>query len=162
MIGRPAWVVARQVRRAAWWVFVVVALVAGRVGWLNIGGSEEVTYHGSYEPLNGVTASSAYSTSLLVSDDVAGGVEWAGPVTAVAAAIMVIAAIVQADAARRGPVISVLLVAIPVVAILTVIASVNSADGIFSRPAMIVTVALGVTAVLELATVIARPAQSDP
>ena len=161
MTGRPGWVVARQVRRAAWWVFVVVALVAGRVSWLNIGDGGEVTYHGSYEPPAGVTASSAYSTSLLVSDDVVGGVEWAGPVTAVAAAIMVIAAIVQADAARRGAVFSVLLVAIPVVAILTVIASVNSADGIFSRPATIIAVALGATAVLEIATVIARPAR-DP
>lgn len=162
MIGRPGWVVARWVRRAAWWVFVVVALVAGRVSWLNIGDAGDVTYHGSYEPLAGVSASNAYSTSLLISDDVNAAVDWAGPVTAVAVAVLVIAAIVQADAARRGALITVLLVAIPVVAVLTVIAAVNSADGISSSPTILVAVVLGATAVLEIATVIARPAQADP
>lgn len=162
MTGRPGWVVARQVRRAAWWVFVVVALVAGRVSWLTIGDSGEVTYHGSYQALAGVTASNSYGTALMISDQVMTGVDWAGPLTAVAAAMMVIAAIVQADAARRGALMTVLLVAIAVVAVIAVTAAVNSAEGILARPVTLTAVVLGATAVLEIATVIARPAQSDP
>ncbi|MEH3155472.1 MAG: hypothetical protein PGN29_09030 [Gordonia paraffinivorans] len=161
MIGRPGWVVARWVRRAAWWVFVVVALVAGRVRWFGFSQTPEVTYHGSYQPLNDLTASSAYGTALTIDLD-EGGVAWAGPVTAVAAAVIVVAAIVQADAARRGALMTVLLIAIPVVALLTVIAAVNSADGILARPVMLIAVVLGATAILEAATAVARPAPSNP
>ncbi|MBE7161264.1 MAG: hypothetical protein INR72_08450 [Williamsia herbipolensis] len=162
MIGRPGWVVARWVRRAAWWVFVVVALVAGRVSWFGFSQTPEVTYHGSYQPLNGVTDSSAYGTALTVSDVVEGGVAWAGPVTAAAAAVVVVAAIVQADAAHRGALMTVLLIAIPVVAVLTVIAAVNSIDGVLAHPELLIAVVLGATAILEAATAVARPTQTDP
>jgi hypothetical protein len=96
MITGPGWVVARWVRRAAWWVFVVVALVAGRVSWLNLGNERTVTYPGSHQPLNGVEMTRAFTKGLDISYDVGGDGAWVTPVTAIAAAAVVVAAVLQA------------------------------------------------------------------
>ncbi|WP_328858479.1 hypothetical protein OG579_06270 [Williamsia herbipolensis] len=146
---------ARRLRRAAWWVYVVVALAAGRVSWLDLGNGRTVTYHGSYEPLEGVEMSKAYSTSLEISYAVRGGIEWTGIVTACAAALVVVAAIVQAAYARQRPMVAVLTVLASPVAILAVAAAVNGIGGITFRLSLAVLIVLAAAAVHECATSVA-------
>lgn len=150
---------ARRLRRASWWVFVVVALAAGRVSWLNLGNGRTVTYNGSYVPLDGVTMSKAYSTSLEIDYAVSGSVEWTGIVTSCAAAFVVVAAIVQAVFARRRPVVAVLTVIASPAAILAVSAAVNGIGGITFRLSLAVLIVLAAAAVHEAASMRSRPSR---
>ncbi|MGJ0120478.1 hypothetical protein ACQ7HM_14850 [Williamsia sp. MIQD14] len=143
---------ARRLRRASWWVFVVVALAAGQVSWLSLANGRTVTYNGSYVPLEGVEMSKAYSTSLEISYAVRGGIEWTGIVTACAAALVVVAAIVQAAYARRRPMVAVLTVLASPVAILAVAAAVNGIGGITFRLSVAVVIVLAAVAVHEIAS----------
>ncbi|MGU3293714.1 hypothetical protein [Williamsia sp. M5A3_1d] len=151
---------ARRVRRASWWVFVVVALAAGRVSWLSLGNERTVTYNGSYVPLEGVEMSKAYSTSLEIDYALRGGVEWTGVVTACAAALVVVAAIVQAVAARRRPLVAALTVVASPAAIVTVAAAVNGIGGITFRLSLAVLIILAAVAIHEGATAAARPVRA--
>ena len=150
---------ARRLRRASWWVFVVVALAAWRVSWLDLGNGRTVTYNGSYVPLDGVTMSKAYSTSLEIDYAVSGGVEWTGIVTSCAAAFVVVAAIVQGVFARRRPVVAVLTVIASPAAILAVSAAVNGIGGITFRLSLAVLIVLAAAAVHEAASMRSRPSR---
>ncbi|MBJ7288999.1 hypothetical protein [Williamsia sp.] len=145
---------ARRLRRASWWVFVVVALAAGQVPWLSLGNERTFTYNGSYVPLDGAKA---YSTSLEIDYALRGGVEWTGIVTACAAALVVVTAIVQSVFARRRPIVAVLTVAASPVAILAVAAAVNGIGGITFRLSFAVLIVLAAIGVHEVATAAARP-----
>ncbi|KQR98109.1 hypothetical protein ASG12_14215 [Williamsia sp. Leaf354] len=149
---------ARRLRRASWWVYVVVALAAGRVSWLDLGNERTVTYHGSYEPLEGVELSKAYSTSLEIDYAVRGGLEWTGIVTACAAALVVLAALVQAAYARPRPMVAVFTVLASPVAILAVAVAVavNGIGGITFRLSLAVLIVLVAAAVHEYATTAAQ------
>ena len=150
---------ARRLRRASWWVFVVVALAAGQVSWLDLGDERTVTYNGSYVPFEGVEMSKAYSTSLEIAYEVRGGIEWPGVVTACAAALVVVAAIVQAVAARPCPVVAVLTVIASPVAIVAVAAAVNGIGGITFRLSLAVLIVLAAAAVHEAASMGSRPSR---
>lgn len=147
---------ARRLRRASWWVFVVVALAAGRVSWLDLGNGRTVTYNGSYVPFEGVEMSKAYSTSLEIDYAVSGGVEWPDVVTACAAALVVVAAIVQAVAARPRPVVAVLTVIASPVAIVAVAAAVNGIGDITFRLSLAVLIVLAAAALHEAASMVRR------
>ncbi|MBT0565565.1 hypothetical protein [Williamsia sp. CHRR-6] len=146
---------ARRLRRASWWVFVIVALAAGRVSWVDLGNGRTVTYSGTYAPLEAVDMSKSYSTSLEISYAVRGGIEWTAIVTVCAAALVVVAAIVQAAYARPRPMVAVLTVLASPVAILAVAAAVDGIGGITFRLSLAVLIVLAAVAVHGCATTVA-------
>lgn len=161
MIGRPGWVVARWVRHAAWWVFVVVALAGGRISWLDFGDGRSVTYRGSFTPLTDARRSSAFTTTLDLTYDVNGDRTWITAVSIGAAVVLVVAAAIQAVAARRGAAVGAATVVATVVALLLMAAAVGGIGGIDFRLWIVVVLVLLAVAFHEAATRATRPPR-DP
>ncbi len=157
MVDRPGWVVARWVRRAAWWVFVVIALAGGRISWLDFGDGRSVTYRGAFTPLTDARRSGAFTTTLDLTYDVNGDGTWVTVVLISAAVVLVIAAAVQAVLVRRGALVGAATVVAAPVAVLMVTCAVGGIGGIDFRLWIVVALVLAAVALHEAATVVARP-----
>ncbi|GAA2066819.1 hypothetical protein [Williamsia deligens] len=161
MIGRPGWVVARWVRRAAWWVFVVVALVAGRVSWLRFGDERPFVSQETYASSVGGGEVGTYNTTIEMTYDVGRDGAWVTPASAVIAAVLIVSAVIHALLTRRGRLVTVMTVAAAPLCVFAVSAAVNGIGRISFAALPAAGIVLAAVALHETATALARP-RRDP